>query len=626
MINKKYPSDIIFPEIIFRMNYLTLFVLFSMMPLNLTAQHTRMHTSGEKRVYADDSYQVNTVNTIIRSGESSRKTSRTLSYNLNPVSTMVQNIRSVLGVGRRIWTDHLGRIHVDLLRGSEGTYKLIYARSDNGGAFFIHDGPLGEFYPGDDRYPGLFLNDNGVYISYSENNIPSAGKRAPMILYNPDPFGTGNWSGNDLLRYSGPAGDFLITNCGGDNQKVISVYREGYKNQSLLSCSADSFITGPLIGDTTYIKGSASGLAVDGNYMIAAWGAQICQLMDSNITDCWILESEWMMYSESSDGGISFNDPVPVFGFSLTDFPLQTIDTGAAPINVYIAGPTRWTNEKNPLISNGKVYVITNGETFDTNHFFSGLSAVVVSQKPVGTGGTWIHSVASAPLSWANSRVANGNYWYAELGVVREYPDLMFIAAVDRATNPDDIVIFGSRDGGLNWNVHAPIRITGSQLGFSPITGIRCSASPYATYINENEMNLDLTFVADSQGLVINQTQYHLRVNIAALFPDVDIKDQPKKTKTFELFSNYPNPFNSSTMIRYDLPDYGEVTLKVYNLLGQVIKTLYSGFQSAGQHHVRWDGTNRYGRPASSGIYICRLELKSKLTSANKTIKMILIK
>ena len=67
--------------------------------------------------------------------------------------------------------------------------------------------------------------------------------------------------------------------------------------------------------------------------------------------------------------------------------------------------------------------------------------------------------------------------------------------------------------------------------------------------------------------------------------------------------SNYPNPFNASTVISYMLREGGSVKLEVYDVLGRRTKTLVDGIQVAGRHEVIWDGTDRHGQPVGSGIY-----------------------
>ena len=91
---------------------------------------------------------------------------------------------------------------------------------------------------------------------------------------------------------------------------------------------------------------------------------------------------------------------------------------------------------------------------------------------------------------------------------------------------------------------------------------------------------------------------------------------------TFKLHENYPNPFNPTTNITFDLPEAQRVTLEVYNILGQKVRTLTNKKFAAGTHTLTWDARDDRGRSMSSGIYF--LKLKSKHYSA--TQKMILMK
>lgn len=75
----------------------------------------------------------------------------------------------------------------------------------------------------------------------------------------------------------------------------------------------------------------------------------------------------------------------------------------------------------------------------------------------------------------------------------------------------------------------------------------------------------------------------------------------------FELHQNYPNPFNPTTTIAFDLPIAGEVSLQVFNLLGQKVRQLHTGRLSAGDHHVEWDGRTDGGAAVASGVYFYRL-------------------
>ncbi len=71
----------------------------------------------------------------------------------------------------------------------------------------------------------------------------------------------------------------------------------------------------------------------------------------------------------------------------------------------------------------------------------------------------------------------------------------------------------------------------------------------------------------------------------------------------YVLHQNFPNPFNSSTLIRYELPERSEITLTIFNSLGEAIASPFRGIEAMGQHAISWNGT---GRP--SGVYFYRLE------------------
>jgi hypothetical protein len=71
----------------------------------------------------------------------------------------------------------------------------------------------------------------------------------------------------------------------------------------------------------------------------------------------------------------------------------------------------------------------------------------------------------------------------------------------------------------------------------------------------------------------------------------------------FALNQNFPNPFNPETTIKYQLAESAPVQLRIYNIVGQVVRTLVSEQQAAGRYQIRWNGTDDRGVAVSSGIY-----------------------
>ncbi len=103
---------------------------------------------------------------------------------------------------------------------------------------------------------------------------------------------------------------------------------------------------------------------------------------------------------------------------------------------------------------------------------------------------------------------------------------------------------------------------------------------------------------------------------------DVGYDYEPSLPSGFTLSQNYPNPFNPTTTIEFDVPRRAQVSLSIYNVLGQEVWRLIDGPLSAGTYRLQWDGRLSSGQPAGSGVYIYRL------TSGDITLsrKMVLLR
>ncbi|MDZ7269953.1 MAG: S8 family serine peptidase [candidate division KSB1 bacterium] len=98
-------------------------------------------------------------------------------------------------------------------------------------------------------------------------------------------------------------------------------------------------------------------------------------------------------------------------------------------------------------------------------------------------------------------------------------------------------------------------------------------------------------------------------------------QDETPLPDRFALHQNYPNPFNPETAIRYDLPQASEVSIRLYNVTGQLVRTLVSGRFPAGVHVVRWDGRNDHGQRVGAGVYFYSL----KTAAFQQRRKMVLL-
>lgn len=113
----------------------------------------------------------------------------------------------------------------------------------------------------------------------------------------------------------------------------------------------------------------------------------------------------------------------------------------------------------------------------------------------------------------------------------------------------------------------------------------------------------------------------HIRVTVRKRVV-IDVDDNPITVNSYQLYPNFPNPFNPTTAIKYDLKENTKVTLKIFNTLGQEVRTLVNTKQNAGTYTLNWDGKNDAGLQVSSGLYIYRIEAGNFV----KSHKMMLLK
>ncbi len=103
----------------------------------------------------------------------------------------------------------------------------------------------------------------------------------------------------------------------------------------------------------------------------------------------------------------------------------------------------------------------------------------------------------------------------------------------------------------------------------------------------------------------------------------VTVVDEPnQQIDSFELLNCYPNPFNMSTSIEFNVATAVDVTLDIFNIRGQKINELFSGFKNAGKHRLVWDATDQYGAQVSSGIYLIEI----RAGGYRKVQKVVLVK
>jgi len=161
----------------------------------------------------------------------------------------------------------------------------------------------------------------------------------------------------------------------------------------------------------------------------------------------------------------------------------------------------------------------------------------------------------------------------------------------------------------------------------------RFDTGPFVKYQEVTASGPTLTFVDEIPLHMFGEYKYYVTAKylntegeptniVEFYFPYVSNDENETPALVTKLAQNYPNPFNPTTTISFDLAKAGKVKLNVYNIKGQLVRSLVNDALNAGSHRVIWNGTDSRNRRVASGIYYYRLETKGY----TKTNKMVLMK
>ncbi len=170
--------------------------------------------------------------------------------------------------------------------------------------------------------------------------------------------------------------------------------------------------------------------------------------------------------------------------------------------------------------------------------------------------------------------------------------------------------IYAQRFGINGEKIEGNFRITNTQSGYQK--------TPDVTLRQNHIHNVWVDNRAGSSG-------FDVWANVLDFFVPTGIGDgnAGNMPADFGLFQNYPNPFNPTTTIRYRLTRPADVQLRIYNIVGQKVRTLINEQRLAGEHTVQWDGRNDHGTNVPSGVYLYKLETSD---GQSLTRKMVLLK
>jgi hypothetical protein len=143
-----------------------------------------------------------------------------------------------------------------------------------------------------------------------------------------------------------------------------------------------------------------------------------------------------------------------------------------------------------------------------------------------------------------------------------------------------------------------------------------CAADPVS--LKEVERNEAVYAIQHNRNPFVDRPDFVFKV----FTPELSAVPLPIQTSTVVLHQNVPNPFNPSTVIRYELASPARVELQIYDLAGRLVRTLQAGDETAGRHELSWQGRDEAGRPVATGVYLYRLRAGNEV----ETRRMVLTK
>lgn len=190
-------------------------------------------------------------------------------------------------------------------------------------------------------------------------------------------------------------------------------------------------------------------------------------------------------------------------------------------------------------------------------------------------------------------------------------------------SNPDEVVLLEPTLTSISKNLQL---FYGTDMGTQRIGILDLSGEKYLPIGEQAVVNLrakgrELGSIKIHEAILVDKDAMPLTLEISNDLKREEVRSS-SKPGDFSLSQNFPNPFNPQTSIRYALPQDANVKLAIYNVLGQRVKTLVDGHQTAGYNTVWWDGKDESGDQVASGIYFYRLQADK----FSEIKKMLLVK
>lgn len=313
--------------------------------------------------------------------------------------------------------------------------------------------------------------------------------------------------------------------------------------------------------------------------------------LNGEIFICYALVSSTSPFNEiaisfasSNDGGMSWNVTNNIF-------PVNGI-TGLLPqkSNIRVNGLPRIAVDRSNKSTRGTIYIVTTQK----NLLPAGTDPDIILYKSSDNGQSW-----SSGIRVNQDALNNGKTQYFPAIDVDEYGGINIIYYDDRTTTDDSASVYLSRstDGGISW---IDYKISDHNFKPLPIGGLGQGYQGDNIDIVSVENKLFPVWMDNSTGI------YQIWSTIISFVP-ISVDDNSNIANDFILYQNYPNPFNPSTTINFKLAKPSFVTIKIFDVLGNEIKTLLSEYRLSGLHSVQFIANT----DLPSGIYFYRINAGS---------------
>jgi len=506
----------------------------------------------------------------------------------------------------------------------------LYYGSDNAGVSWFQLGPVPvniSSTNGRSGFPVISGTSDGYAVIMNHNNTnstPSGTQTISKLYIDTDVFGY-SFSEYDPLAVPGDANEPIWPRMVLDaNDNVIFIASQSTTGGTADSCYTNIFTAGAqtFTGWQVFDGGQGEGYSI----AISESGAKLGMIFEGQLST----NGEYdVFYRESTNGGSTWSGATKIWnadesvpdsmvgcyrGMDLgflgeqpcATFEVGVLATGEASYPQLPASIKFWS----PNINSGVPFSIADDTNvpFYPNGIepgFGNADAFLPLSKPV------IGRSASLGYLFVAFVATTGEYWPG-------------------ATNADSTAFYKgmftfSSDSGATWSV--PEKFTPDDTPGEPLLDWRYVSivpeSPVSP-ADDDVITIHMVMQGDTipasnvnatgtQPTAISAQYYHFSGDLLV----VGVDNEPSLVNTFNIEQNYPNPFNPSTSIKYSLAEAGNVSLKVYDVLGEEVATLVNSTQNAGSYNVNFDASN-----LASGLYIYTIQTGNFVSSK----KMMLLK